>query len=108
MKRYTRQQLGDLIIDVVRRAWPSAPDPRATDPRATEGPTALNPLHNLVRLSLAGSEQLAADLEGVLRKYGFAATYIEPLVQELVEAYINDDPTPIWCRPDYRPPGVGD
>lgn len=46
-----------------------------------------------------------ADLEAFLRRYGFAESFIALASPDLVEAFLNEDDTPLWHQPFYITPG---
>lgn len=59
-----------------------------------------------IREAFAEGDKFADELKTLLQKWGFKASYIEAVVPELMEAYMNDDERPIWNHPAYRPEGV--
>lgn len=59
-------------------------------------------LHNTLTSVFKDAEVVAADLRAVFEKHGFAETYAEAAVVELVEGWLNDDTRPIWHHPNYN------
>lgn len=63
-------------------------------------------LDTIISDVMAKGDQFAAELKALLEKWQFAPSYIESVVPELMEAYLNDDETPIWETPGYRAAGT--
>ena len=59
-------------------------------------------LHNTLTPVFEGAEVVATDLRAVLEKHGFAASYVEAVVDELVEGWLNGDTQPVWHHPNYN------
>ena len=62
-------------------------------------------LDNIISAVMADGDKFADELKTLLEKWKFAPSYIEAVVPELMEAYLNDDTKPIWYHPDYKPEG---
>jgi hypothetical protein len=63
-------------------------------------------LHNTLADIMASGDTFAGELKALLEKWKFKPSYIEAVVPELMDAYLNDDEQPIWDRPGYKPSGT--
>lgn len=61
-------------------------------------------LERLVTPVIADGERFERELRAFLVRNGFAESYIEAAVPDLVEAYLNEDERPLWHQPYYQPP----
>lgn len=65
-------------------------------------------IHDAISQVFDEGEKFTRELTLLLEKYGFAKSYIEAMVPDMLEAYMNDDATPLWLWPNYKPPGTDD
>lgn len=63
-------------------------------------------LDQAISTVMADGAKFAEELKALLVKWGFKPSYIESVVPDLMDGYLNDDERPIWEHPNYKPAGV--